>query len=777
MVERINYVGRKVGNYRLMQVLGRGGFAEVYLGMHIHLNTQVAVKVLHTRLASGDVEDFRREAQIIARLVHPNIVRVLDFGVEDEVPYLAMDYAQNGTLRQRHPKGSRLPVTTVVAYVKQMAEALQHAHDQRLVHRDVKPENMLLGRTNELLLSDFGIALAAQSSQYQSTQNIAGTIGYMAPEQIQAHPRPASDQYSLGVVVYEWLSGERPFQGSFTEIAVKHAMVMPAPLLGQVPQVTPTLEEVIMTALAKDPYKRFVNIRAFAQALEQASMRGISPQAELLASTYPAGPQTPAPFNGSAADMLTRGLTTNVGFAQPDARSNATPYLPVPSYPQGSLGSDPPTTGQGPMQWTSQGNGGALPGSGPLYGNDPRGARGMEGMYQGAGQFGPYGGGFGNGQGMYQNGRPRPYSNDVRFGHERKRLSRRSVVAGVVGLVAASSGLTWFVVSRQQTPVTQATHSATTYNLPGSGTPYTYPTPTNAIPPQLTYTGQQGYIWSLAWSPNGAYIVSGSDDGTAHVWRSDTGARIISYRSRVTPARDNNRAKSVAWSPDSKRIAIGFLDSTTQVAAINAGQELARYSHSTAPIDALAWSPNGRYIVAGDFDDTAVVYEVASGKAITIYTGHSDGVLALAWSPDSKRIVSGSSDGTARIWDALSGNPQLIYQHHKSDVQAVSWSHDGSRIVSSGLDGTAQVWQANGGYTILTYTKHTGGEVMAVAWSHNDTCIASGGHDVNTHVWEAKTGTRVKMFYTFPIFGLAWSPDDKHIVTGGYNKTSQVWNI
>ena len=140
MVERVNYVGRRVGNYRLVQLLGTGGFAEVYLGVHIHLNTQVAVKVLHTRLASGDVEDFRREAQIIARLVHPNIVRVLDFGVEDEVPYLAMDYAANGTLRQRHPKGSRLPVAAVVAYVKQVAEALQHAHDQRLVHRDVKPE-------------------------------------------------------------------------------------------------------------------------------------------------------------------------------------------------------------------------------------------------------------------------------------------------------------------------------------------------------------------------------------------------------------------------------------------------------------------------------------------------------------------------------------------------------------------------------------------------------------------------------------------------------------
>ncbi len=775
MVERVNYVGRRVGNYRLVQLLGTGGFAEVYLGVHIHLNTQVAVKVLHTRLASGDVEDFRREAQIIARLVHPNIVRVLDFGVEDEVPYLAMDYAANGTLRQRHPKGSRLPVAAVVAYVKQVAEALQHAHDQRLVHRDVKPENMLLGRSNEVLLSDFGIALAAQSSQYQSTQNVAGTIGYMAPEQIQAHPRPASDQYSLGVVVYEWLSGERPFHGSFTEIAVKHAMVMPAPLQGQVPYVTPAIEEVVMIALAKDPYKRFANVRAFAQAMEQASTRGISPQAELLASTYFV-PQPPGPFNALARDTSTLRQSANPGFVQGSAPSNPMPYVPAPSNTSGLHSVSPPVTG--PVQWTPQGNYGPTPGSGQLYGNDPRGMQGMNGMQQGTGQFGPYSG-FGGGQGMYQGGAPYPYGNGIRFGNERKRLSRRSVVAGVVGLVAASSGLTWFVVSRQQAllaQIAQASHPAT-YNLPGSGTPYTYPTPTGAVPPQLTYKGQQGYIWSVAWSPNGAYIVSGSDDGTAHVWHSDTGARVLSYRSRITPAKDNDWAKKVAWSPDSKRIAIGFLDGTTQGADINTGQELFNYSQALSSINALAWSPDGRYIATGDFDGTAVVYEVASGRAITTYTGHTDGILALAWSPDSKRIVSGSSDASARIWDAISGNTQLIYKKHTDDVQSVSWSHDGTRIVSSGLDGTAQVWQVNGGYTLLTYTKHTGGEVMAVAWSHNDTYIASGGNDVNTHVWEAKTGTISKMFYTFPIFSLAWSPDDKHLVTGGYNKVSQVWGI
>src|SRR5262249_15193916 len=118
-----------------------------------------------------------------------------------------MDYAPSGTLRNRHPKGTPLPVSTVVDYIKQIAQALQYAHDRKVVHRDVKPENMLIGEHNEILLSDFGIALIAHSSHYDSTKDMAGTIAYMAPEQIAAHPRPASDQYSLGIVAYEWLSG------------------------------------------------------------------------------------------------------------------------------------------------------------------------------------------------------------------------------------------------------------------------------------------------------------------------------------------------------------------------------------------------------------------------------------------------------------------------------------------------------------------------------------------------------------------------------------------
>ena len=199
MVDRL---GEQLGNYRLNHLLGRGNFADVFLGQHIYLQTQAAIKLLHERLTSSDVDRFLSEARIIAHLRHPHIIQILDFGVENATPFLVMDYAPNGNLRLRYPNRTRLPLDIVVTYVKQVADALQYAHDKRLVHRDIKPENMLLGRNHEVLLSDFGIAILAESVHSQKTQEVAGTIAYMAPEQFQAQASPASDQCALSVVIY-----------------------------------------------------------------------------------------------------------------------------------------------------------------------------------------------------------------------------------------------------------------------------------------------------------------------------------------------------------------------------------------------------------------------------------------------------------------------------------------------------------------------------------------------------------------------------------------------
>jgi eukaryotic-like serine/threonine-protein kinase len=154
-------VGQQLGNYRLIRFLKRGRFAEVYLGEHVYLGTQAAIKVLHSRLTHEDIEQFRTKARTIARLEHPNIVRMLDFGVQDNIPFLVMSYAPGGSLRDRHPKGTRVSLNSIVAYVQQVAAALQYAHDAQLIHRDIKPENLLVGHSNEALFSDFGLIVLA----------------------------------------------------------------------------------------------------------------------------------------------------------------------------------------------------------------------------------------------------------------------------------------------------------------------------------------------------------------------------------------------------------------------------------------------------------------------------------------------------------------------------------------------------------------------------------------------------------------------------------------
>ncbi len=270
-----NHEEQTFSNYRLIRLLGQGGFAEVYLGEHLHLKTLAALKILKGRLTLKDVKAFLREAQTIAALKHPHIVRILDFGFEDQQPFLIMDYAPNGTLRDRHRLGLRVPLPTIVSYINQIASALAYTHARKLIHRDIKPENMLLDEHNSILLSDFGIVAVAHNTTSMHTLDNSGTITYMAPEQIKGKPCLASDQYALAVVVYEWLCGKRPFTGSSPfEVAMKHLSENPPSLCDQAPDLLPEVEQVVFRALAKDPELRFPSIQKFASALEQASKQG-----------------------------------------------------------------------------------------------------------------------------------------------------------------------------------------------------------------------------------------------------------------------------------------------------------------------------------------------------------------------------------------------------------------------------------------------------------------------------------------------------------------------
>ena len=271
----------------------------MYLGQHVRLSLQAAIKVLHTHLTGSEAEHFYQEAETIAKLTHPSIVRVFDYDVQDGVPFLVMDYAPGGSLRRRYPKGTAVPLPHILSVVKQVAAGLQYAHDHKFIHRDVKPENMLVGRHGEVLLSDFGLAALAHSSASLSTQEVIGTLPYMAPEQFKGHPRAASDQYALAVTVYEWLCGSRPFEGSATEVMVQQLTMPPPPLHEKWATIPLGIEQVVLKALAKEPKERFASVQDFAQALEQASQ--LAPSAPMLLTNEP-----PAPSATAATSYTTR---------------------------------------------------------------------------------------------------------------------------------------------------------------------------------------------------------------------------------------------------------------------------------------------------------------------------------------------------------------------------------------------------------------------------------------------------------------------------------------
>ena len=263
-----DHLDRQLANYRLLRQIGQDSLTTNYLGEHLRLGTKAVIKVVHSKVAEDDKERFLKGARTLALLEHQHILRLLDAGVEDGIAFLILAYAPHGSLREAFPRGNRLSPSSVVPYVKQVASALQYAHNQGLIHQHVRPENMLLGQNNEILLDGFYFPLLIRGSNFLS---IPETVEYIAPEQLQGRPQPSSDEYSLGIVVYEWLSGSLPFRGSFTEIANQHVSTLSPPLREKIPTISTEIERVVLTALEKDPHNRFASAQAFATAFEQAS--------------------------------------------------------------------------------------------------------------------------------------------------------------------------------------------------------------------------------------------------------------------------------------------------------------------------------------------------------------------------------------------------------------------------------------------------------------------------------------------------------------------------
>ena len=262
------------GRYGLREVLGDGGVGRVYRAEDSRLRRTVAIKTLQPHYDSEPqlAHGFEREAQLAGSLAHPHIVAIYDVDVADGAPYIVMEYVAGGSLRLLLANGGPPPLARTLAIIRQLADALDTAHQHGVIHRDVKPENILLTPAGDVKMSDFGIARALGDLSQTTTGLVLGSVSYLSPEQAQGQPATsASDLYSLGVVLYELLTGQPPFRGESPVVtALQHVTHNPPLPTSRIPSLPPGLDGVMLTALAKDPRKRYPSGAALAAALAGA---------------------------------------------------------------------------------------------------------------------------------------------------------------------------------------------------------------------------------------------------------------------------------------------------------------------------------------------------------------------------------------------------------------------------------------------------------------------------------------------------------------------------
>ncbi|MGE5265364.1 MAG: serine/threonine-protein kinase, partial [Acidobacteriota bacterium] len=267
--------GEYIGPYRIIEPLGQGGMATVFKAYHAMLDRYVAIKALHPAFKEDPtfLTRFEREARIVAKLDHPNIIPIYDFAEHEGTPYLVMRYIEGETLKSLLVQ-QPMPLERVLEILRPVTDALSYAHSQGVLHRDIKPSNILLSNDGHIYLTDFGLARTTQpGSSTLSRDMLIGTPQYISPEQAKSESvDERSDIYSLGVVLFEMLTGRVPFSADTPYSVIHDHIYSPLPMPSSInPKLSPEIERVVLKALAKDPDARYRDARDLLQALELAS--------------------------------------------------------------------------------------------------------------------------------------------------------------------------------------------------------------------------------------------------------------------------------------------------------------------------------------------------------------------------------------------------------------------------------------------------------------------------------------------------------------------------
>jgi serine/threonine-protein kinase len=263
------------GRYRIEQILGRGGMGVVYKAIDTQLDETVAIKTLPgdvMQRSPEDLERFKREIRLARKITHRNVLRTYDYGEADGVYFISMEFVRGYTLSELEQETRELATRAAMGIARQICRGLHAAHEQGIIHRDIKPQNVLIDSKGEVKLMDFGIARVAESTEAMTQAGlIVGTPHYMSPEQVQGNTLdPRSDVYSMGILIYEMLVGRRPFEAtSLTGVLAAHITEKPKPVVDVRPEVGQQISDIIMRCLAKDPKQRYADAGALLNDLDR----------------------------------------------------------------------------------------------------------------------------------------------------------------------------------------------------------------------------------------------------------------------------------------------------------------------------------------------------------------------------------------------------------------------------------------------------------------------------------------------------------------------------
>jgi WD40 repeat protein/predicted Ser/Thr protein kinase len=731
----------EIAGYEILCELGRGGMGVVYKARQLGLDRVIALKMVLAGAHAGLQERarFRREAEAVARLQHPQIVQVHEVGEEAGRPYFAMEFLEGGSLAQKLG-GNPLAARQAAEVVQRLARAVHYAHQRGVVHRDLKPTNVLLAADGTEKVTDFGLARRLdQGTGRTRTGDVLGTPSYMAPEQASGKSHeigPAVDIYGLGGVLYDLLTGRPPFEAATPWETVHQVLaeelVPPTRLQPRVPR---DLETICLKCLQKEPRQRYASAAALADDLG----RFLEGRPILARPVGPLGRgwrwcrRNPAVAGLLAAVAGT--LLLGMGLAS---------YFALQATERAREAEASAHRADQEAERTRQ--------------EKRTSDRLLYAAHMNLAQRAWEDGQLARLLGLLDGQRPeRTGGVDLR-GFEWYYLWR-----------LCHRGHRWTLRGHQRpvSAVAYAPDSRTLATGSDDATVKLWDVATGQE--RLTLRGLTGPVPCLAFSPDGQTLATGSNDHPIQLWDVATGQARTDLKGVVA------QLQALAFSPDGKTVAAtsNWMIKLWDVAT---GQEQAVLPGNGPMTNALAYSPDGKLLASGGNDQTVKLWDVETGQEIARLGGHGTYVVSVAFSPDGATLASGGVNGLVKFWDVATRKERTTLASHTGGVNSLAFSPDGSTLVSGGWDGTIAVRRLD---TDQVRRLGHAGPIQCVAFAPDGRTLASGSADGTAKVWDAAMEQEQPLQHASGVYAVAFSPDGRTVASGGIDPDLPVrlWDV